>query len=116
MIGFISSRSRRAELGQDPVRQSLLVTRSVDIHRHHHHHHHDNTTARSSHGAPMRIMWRPLITRTAPSASITFVGTVAVTVGCNGRCRYDPLRAAKEECLGLEDIKELLGLELPTIN
>jgi len=27
MIGFISSKSKRAELGQDPVRQSLLVTR-----------------------------------------------------------------------------------------
>lgn len=27
MIGFISSRSKRAELGQEPVRQSLLVTR-----------------------------------------------------------------------------------------
>ncbi|TFJ88238.1 hypothetical protein NSK_000589 [Nannochloropsis salina CCMP1776] len=52
MIGFISSRSKRAELGQEPVRQSLLVT------------------------------------------------------------RYDPERAQKEECLRLEDIKELLGLEL----
>lgn len=27
MIGFISSKSKRAELGQEPVRQSLLVTR-----------------------------------------------------------------------------------------
>jgi septum site-determining protein MinD len=27
MIGFISSRSKRAELGKEPVRQSLLVTR-----------------------------------------------------------------------------------------
>jgi septum site-determining protein MinD len=27
MIGFISSRSRRAELGQEPVTQSLMVTR-----------------------------------------------------------------------------------------
>lgn len=52
MIGFISSKSRRAELGQDPVRQSLMVT------------------------------------------------------------RYDPGRAEKEECLRLDDIKELLGLEL----
>ena len=26
--------------------------------------------------------------------------------------RYDPTRAAKEECLRLDDIKELLGLEL----
>lgn len=32
MIGFISSRSKRAELGRDPVRQSLLVTRCVCIH------------------------------------------------------------------------------------
>ena len=52
MIGFISSRSKRAELGQEAVRQSLLVT------------------------------------------------------------RYDPGRAEKEECLRLDDIKELLGLEL----
>lgn len=27
-------------------------------------------------------------------------------------CRYDPGRAEKEECLRLDDIKELLGLEL----
>lgn len=51
-IGFISSKSRRAELGQDPVKQSLLVT------------------------------------------------------------RYDPVRASKDECLRLEDIKELLGLQV----
>lgn len=27
-------------------------------------------------------------------------------------CRYDPVRASKEECLRLEDIKELLGLQV----
>jgi septum site-determining protein MinD len=27
MIGFIASKSRRAELGQEPVRQTLLITR-----------------------------------------------------------------------------------------
>lgn len=52
MIGFISSRSRRAEQGAEPVNQHLLVT------------------------------------------------------------RFDPRRAAKDECLRLEDITELLGLPL----
>ena len=52
MIGFIASKSRRAELGEDPVVQRLLVT------------------------------------------------------------RYDPMRAASNESLSLEDISELLGLPL----
>jgi len=52
MIGFIASRSRRAERGEESVIQRLLVT------------------------------------------------------------RYDPLRAAKDETLSLEDISELLGLPL----
>ena len=52
MIGFISSKSRRAERNQEPVVQRLLVT------------------------------------------------------------RFDANRAAKDECLGLDDIKELLGLPL----
>ena len=52
MIGFIASKSRRAELNQTPVVQRLIVT------------------------------------------------------------RYDPVRAAKDEMLSLEDIGELLGLPL----
>jgi septum site-determining protein MinD len=52
MIGFIASKSRRAELGAEAVKQRLIVT------------------------------------------------------------RYDPVRAAKDEMLSLEDIGELLGLPL----
>jgi len=52
MIGFIASKSRRAELNQSPVIQRLIVT------------------------------------------------------------RYDPVRAAKDEMLSLDDIGELLGLPL----
>lgn len=52
MVGFIASKSRRAETGQDPVRQTLLVT------------------------------------------------------------RYDAARAANDDMLRVDDIKELLGLEL----
>ena len=52
MIGFIASKSRKAEKGEGEVRQRLIVT------------------------------------------------------------RYDPARAAKDECLSLIDIQELLGLDL----
>ncbi|CAM9114092.1 unnamed protein product [Chrysoparadoxa australica] len=52
MVGFIASKSRRAELGQEPVQQTLLVT------------------------------------------------------------RYDAGRAAQDDMLRMEDIKELLGLDL----
>ena len=114
MIGFISSRSKRAELGQEPVRQSLLVTRYVVVRTY---------LGPFCGGFGALGLWGveygpaclpcPYIDRDIHlPVHYGVVDQFNPKKSTNKPTRYDPTRAEKEECLRLDDIKELLGLEL----